>query len=140
MGIALHAEFRNIPALKKLLGEEISVEVATAFIKRTCYEDGKAIEGEPTKISTYKSKLLDLGKHGLFLENKKKSKDIKPKETMILHVDEGYVRIPAPRDKTYLPFLDAECIYNEKKQEITYTGILSIKHKNNLIYKRTPSS
>lgn len=132
MGIVLHAEFRNIPALKNLFGEEISVEVATTFIKRTCYEDGRAIEGEPAKIRTYKSKLIDLGKYGLFLENNKKSKEISPKRTIILHVDEGYVRIPVPRDKTYLPFLDAECIYNEKKQEITYTGILSIKHKPKL--------
>ena len=136
MGVSFCAEFRDIPALKKLLGKEISVEVATTFIKRTCFEDGRAIEGEPAKIRTYKSKLINLGKHGLFLENKERDKKLNPKDTMILHVDEGFVRIPAPEAKTYLPFLDAECVYNEKKQDITYTGILSIKHKNNLIYKR----
>ncbi len=135
MGIDFHAEFQNIPGLEKLLGEEVSVEVGTVF-KRTHYEDGETVKGKPTTISTYKSKLIDLGKHGLFLENKEKDKNLNPKNTMILHVDEGYVRIPAPKAKTYLPFLDAECVYNEKKQDITYTGILSIKHKNNLIYKR----
>lgn len=133
MGIDFHAEFQNIPGIENLIGEEVSVEVGTVF-KRTLYEDGESIEGEHSNVDTYQSKLVNLGKHGLFLENKEK--DIKPKNTMILHVDEGFVRIPAPRDKTYLPFLDAECVYNEKKQDITYKGIISIRHKNNLIYRR----
>jgi hypothetical protein len=133
MGIDFHAELQDIPGIEDLIGEEVSVEVGTVF-KRTFYEDGESIEGERATVNTYKSKLVDLGKHGLFLENKKE--DINPKNTMILHVDEGFVRIPAPRDKTYLPFLDAECVYNEKKQDITYKGIMSIKHNNNLIYKR----
>ena len=133
MGIDFHAELQNIPGIEGLIGEEISIELGTVF-KRTFYEDGESIEGERTTVDTYKSKLVNLGKHGLFLENKKEY--INPKNTMILHVDEGYVRIPAPRNKIYLPFLDAECVYNEKKQDITYKGIMSIKHKNNLIYKR----
>jgi len=135
MGIDFHAEFRNIPGLEKLVGEEVTVEIGSTF-ERTYYEGGESIKGKPTIIGTYKSKLVDLGKHGIFLENKEKDKNINKNDTMILHVDECYVRIPAPKVKTYLPFLDAECVFNETKQDITYKGILSIKHKNNLIYKR----
>jgi len=133
MGIDLNAEFRSIPGLEKLLGEEISVEVGAAF-KRTNHEDGELVESNPTNMCTYKSKLVKLGNHGIFLENKEKDKN--PKNTIILHVDESYIKIPTPEAKTYLPFLDSECVYNEKKQDITYRGILSIKHKNNLVYKR----
>ena len=134
MGIDLYAEFNSIPGLEKLVGKEVSVEVGIVF-KRTFLEDGKSVQGEPnTRI--YKSILLDLGKHGIYLENKEENSNVNPKDTMILHVDESYVKVPAPNVKTYLPFLDAECVYNDKKQDITYTGILSIKHKNNLVYKR----
>ncbi len=135
MAIDLHTEIQNIKGLEKLLGKEVSVEVGTLF-KRTYCEDGTSVEGNPVTIRTYKSKLLDLGKHGIFLENKEKDKNPNPKDTMILHVDESYVKVPMPKAKTYLPVRDAECIYDEKVQNITYTGILSIKHKNNLVYKR----
>lgn len=135
MGIDFHAEIKSIPGLEKLIGKEVFVEVGTTN-KRTSYEDGEPVECKPTKIRTYKNKLVNLGKHGIFLENNKKDKNANPKDTMILHVDEGFVRIPAPKAKTYLPFLDAECVYNDKKKDITYTGILSIKHENNVIFKR----
>jgi hypothetical protein len=133
MAIDLHTEIQNIKGLEKLLGKEVTVKVGTVF-KRTHYEDGTSVEGHPVTIRTYKSKLVDVGKHGIFLENKEKNKN--PKNTMILHVDESYVKVPMPKAKTYLPFRDAECISNEKAQDTTYTGILSIKHKNNLVYKR----
>ncbi len=136
MGIDFHAEFRDIPGLEKLIGKEVFVEVGTTN-KSSCYQNEESVnEDRPITIRTYKNKLVNLGKHGIFLENKEKDKNANPKDSMILHVDEGFVRIPAPRAKTYLPFLDAECIDSGKKQDITYTGILSIKHENNVIFKR----
>lgn len=135
MGIDLHAEIQSIKDLEKLVGKEVLVEVGTVFKKTHC-EDGTVVEDNPATVLTYKSKLLDLGKHGIFLEKKEESENPCPKKTMILHVDESYVKVPMPKAKTYLPFRDAECIYDEKVRNITYTGILSIKHNNNLVYKR----
>jgi hypothetical protein len=135
MGIDLHAEIHSIKDLEKLVGEEVLVEVGTVLRKTYC-EDGTLVEHNPATVITYKSRLVDLGKHGIFLEKKEEGDTLGPKNTMILHVDESYVKVPTPRAKTYLPFRDAECVYDEKVRNITYTGILSIKHKDNLVYKR----
>ena len=135
MGIDLHAEIRSVKDLEKLVGEEVSVEVGTVFKKTYC-EDGTLVEDNPATVLTYKSRLVDLGKHGIFLEKKEEGESLGPKNTMILHVDESYVKVPTPRAKTYLPFRDAECVYDEKVRNVTYTGILSIKHKDDLVYKR----
>jgi hypothetical protein len=135
MGINLHAEIQSVENLEKLVGEEVLVKVGTVFKKTYC-EDGTSVEDSPATVYTYKSRLLDLGKHGIFLEKKEKEENPSLKNTMILHVDESYVKVPTPEAKTYLPFRDEECVYDEKVKNITYTGILSIKHKDNLVYKR----
>lgn len=135
MGIDLHAKSLNIRGLKKLLGEEISVEIGFMF-KRIHYEDGETIEDKPMPGRFYEGKLLELGEYGIFLENKEKIKDASPKKSMILFSGEKYINVPIPEDKIYLPYLDGECVYNEKKQDITYVGILSVKHNNDLIYQR----
>jgi hypothetical protein len=135
MGIDLHAEIRSIKDLEKFVGEEVLVEVGTV-LRKTYFEDGTLVEHNPASILTYKSRLVNLGKHGIFLERKGEGEVLGPKRTMILHVDDCYVKVPTPRAKTYLPFRDEECVYDEKVRNVTYTGILSIKHKDDLVYKR----
>lgn len=135
VNIGLYAETQSVKGLKDLIGEEISVEVGTVFRKAGCEDEEKFNEPPANKL-TYKSKLVDLDKHGIFLEKKDTDKNLKLKNTRILHVDESYVKIPIPETKTYLPFRDEEYVYEGETRNITYTGILSIKHKNSLVFKR----